>query len=714
MLSPRPIATEIPSRPLGAARRRVEDERLLRGQGRFVADLRPVGCLHLAFLRAVAAPARIVRLDTHLAAALPGVRLILTGNDTEFLGKAAVNPLVDNLHLAEWPILARRGIDAVGQPIAAVIADTLAQAMDAVEAIELEFDEATLPAAPPVFHQCWTQGDADAAFTKAAHVVRVAIQHARVAPTALEPRAAVADIDAQTSGLTLWLSTQTPHRARTDLAAILGLEAQALRVVAPDVGGAFGGKASIYPEEATVALAALRLQKPVTWTATRSEEFLAAAQGRGSRLEGELALAADGRFLGLRARVDAQTGHWLTYSATVPARNAARILPGPYRIGAVTLAIEGKRSADAAVGIYRGAGRPEAAMLLERLVDRAARELDIDPIALRRMNAWPIDALPAPMPAGGALDRSDFAALLETLRKGADLNLMREEIRQRRARGEVCGLGLALYVEPCGQGSETATLRHDGGGRFTLATGSTAQGQGRETAFAQIAADALGVPPEAIAVIHGDTAATPPGVGALASRSTAIGGSAVQLAVDELIAKLGSADWSALPSAEVAVRYEAPEEAWASGACAALVAIDRETGVPRVERIVWVDDAGVVVNPMLVEGQLRGGLAQGIGEALLERIVYDERGQLLTGSLMDYALPRASDMPDVTLLSCPTPSAANRLGAKGAGEAGCIGVPAAIANAIADALAPFGATLLDPPFTAETIWRALHSRENDR
>lgn len=714
MPSPRLADTADPPRPIGAARLRVEDERLLRGHGNFVSDRRPEGCLHLAFLRAVAAPARIARLDTQAASALPGVRLILTGADTAGLGAAAVNPLADNLRLADWPVLACETIDAVGQPIAAVVADTLAQAMDAAEAIEFEFEEQAAQDFEPSFRQSWTRGDAQAAFAAAAHVVRVEIAYPRVAPAALEPRAALAEFDATSRGLTMWLSTQTPHRARVDLAAILGVDKSAVRVVAPDVGGAFGGKASIYPEEAAVAFAALRLRAPVTWTATRSEEFLAAAQGRGLRLEGELALAADGRFLALRARADAQLGHWLTYSATVPARNAMRILPGPYRIDAVDLAIAGTRSADAAVGIYRGAGRPEAAMLLERLVERAARELDLDPVVLRRLNAWPATQLPAKLPAGDTLDRSDFAALLETVRKGADLALLRETIRQRRARGDICGVGLALYVEPCGQGAEAATLRHDGGGRFTLATGSTAQGQGRETAFAQIAADALGVAPDAVAVIHGDTAATPPGVGALASRSTAIGGSAILLAAEKLIAETGGVSWAQAPAAQVAVRYEAPDEAWASGAVVAVIGIDADTGVATIERIVWADDAGTVVNPLLVEGQLRGGLAQGIGEALMERIVYDERGQLLTGSLMDYALPRASDIPDVTLLSCPTPSAANRLGAKGVGEAGCIGVPAAIANAVADALSPYGAPQIDPPYAPEKIWRIVNSPETQR
>ncbi|MBI1245524.1 MAG: molybdopterin-dependent oxidoreductase [Alphaproteobacteria bacterium] len=717
MLFRPPREEDVPPGPLGASLPRVEDDRLLRGKGRFVSDLRPRDCLHLVFVRAVMAPARLVRVDARAGGSLPGVRLVLTGADTAGLGKAAVNALVDGLADANWPILARDRVEAVGQPIALVVADTLAQAQDAAEAVIVDCEPFQESAPVPSFAQEWQHGDVDAAFAQAAHVVRVELEYPRVAPMALEPRAAIAHWHAGESALSLWLSTQTPHRARSDIAAILGLDEAAIRVVAPDVGGAFGGKASLYPEEAGVALAAMRLDRPVGWTATRSEEFLAAAHGRAQKLSGELALAADGRFLALRAEVDAELGHWLTYSAVVPARNAMRILPGPYKIDAVHLRARGHRSMRAPLGIYRGAGRPEAAMLMERLVERAARTLGTDPIVLRRANTHAPADLPQHLPAGGRLDRSDFAELLEMVQRTADYPRLRAHALRRRAEGAVCGIGIALYVEPCGQGSESATLAHDGAGRFTLATGATAQGQGRETAFAQIAADVLGVAPEAVTVVHGDTAATPAGIGALASRSTAIGGSAVYEAARRLVEIAGSTlarGWAAAPACKTAVRYMAPEEAWASGACIASVEIDRDTGVPAIERIVWVDDAGVVVNPMLVDGQLRGGLAQGLGEALMERIVYDAQGQLLTGSLMDYAVPRASDIPPVTLLSCPTPSAANSLGAKGVGEAGTIGVPAAIANAVLDALVPFGVECLDFPLRAETIWRAMQDRGDDR
>jgi aerobic carbon-monoxide dehydrogenase large subunit len=687
-----PGAIPFAPRPLGAALPRFEDDRLLRGRGRFVADLAPADALHVAFARAVQGPARLVRVDIARAVGMPGVRLILTGADAQGLGRAAVNPLVENLDPGAWPILAQDRIDAAGQAVALVVAGTLAQALDAVEAIGIDSEALDDRPETPCFAQAWKSGDVDAAFAAAAKTVRVELTYPRVAPMALEPRAVLA---AQSRDLlTVHLSTQTPHRARADLATILGIAERAIRVVAPDVGGAFGGKASLAPDEAAVVLAATRLDRPVLWVATRSEEFIAGPQGRALELKGELALAADGRFLGLRAEVDAELGHWLTYSAVVPARNAARILPGPYQIDAVAWNIKGRRTARPAVGIYRGAGRPEAAMLMERLVEQAARALGADPIALRRTNL---------VPPGEFRDAADFASLLDAAKRAMPSR-----------RGPLHGVGLALYVEPCGQGAESATLRHDGEGRFILATGATAQGQGRETAFAQIAADALGVAPEAVTVIHGDTAATPIGVGALASRSTAIGGSAVLEAAERLNAEIGQGGWTKAPAGQVAVSYTAPDEAWASGAVVASVTIDADTGVPCIERIVWIDDAGVAVNPHLVEGQLRGGLAQGLGEALAESLVYDANGQLLTGSLMDYAVPRAADMPAVDLVSCPTRSRNNRLGAKGVGEAGCIGVPAAIANAILDALAPLGVESLDMPMTAAKIWRAIHEAEKTR
>lgn len=729
---------------VGRPLRRIEDDRLLRGAGRFVDDIAPEGCLHLEFLRSPYASGTITEIATEAACAAPGVAAVLTGRDVADLGHASVNPLVEGIRAPLFPILPRAQVCAAGQPVAAVVADTQVHARDAAQLIELIVDERDASLSPEptqAFAQRWSNAEVDGAFAAAARVVEVTVQHARLAPSPLEPRAALATPD-QAGGLTVHLSTQTPHRAHADLARILRIPPDAIRVVAPDVGGAFGGKASIYPEEVLVALTALRLGRPVKWCATRGDEFLSATHGRGGTLKGRLAVAADGRFLALKAEIAFPLGHWMPFSGAVPARNAARILPGPYRVEAVDIAMSGHVTDTAPLGIYRGAGRPEAAMLMERLADEAARALALDPADLRRLNLRRPDELPARTPTGETLDLGDYPGLLaEACATGRYDELCVERAR-RRAAGEVCGIGLAVYVEPCGQGWESASLRLGGDGRIIATTGSTAQGQGRETTFGQIVADALGLSPDRIVIRHGDTAQSPVGIGALASRSTAIGGSALLKAAEtfrdnarDMAARLLQTSprrvawdddglfpmglprgprlsWSALAAQdggelETAIKFEAPGEAWAAGACLAAVSIDQETGEPTIQRLVFVDDAGVVVNPMLVEGQLLGGLAQGLGEALMERIVYDESGQLLTGSFMDYQMPRAADLPPVILAKRPTPSVMNPLRAKGVGEAGCIGIPAAIVNAVVDALSPFGVRHLDMPLTSATIWSAM-------
>jgi carbon-monoxide dehydrogenase large subunit len=582
-------------------------------------------------------------------------------------------------------------------------------------------------------------------------VVSVTVSHERVAPVALEPRAAMAFWDEGAQMLNVWLSTQTPHRARSDLAAILNLSEKKIRVIAPDVGGAFGGKASIYPEDALVALASLQLKRPVKWRGSRTEDFLAATQGRGATIAGELAIDREGKFLGLRATLDYPLGHWLPYSAAMPGKNAGRCLPGPYVCDHVDIALEGRAENTAAVGIYRGAGRPEAAMLMERLADKAALTLGLDPAEIRRRNLIPADAFPYSTATGSVLDSGDYPKLLEMAKQKAGYDDALRARDHRRAEGEVCGIGIAVYTEPCGHGWESAEVRLDPDGRIVAATGSSAQGQGRETAYAQIVADVLRLRPEQIAVDHGDTSSCPAGIGALASRSTPIGGSALlqaaeqfrekarlcaarllqanpdELALTEVgfetaipvrralswrdLGRIAQADADVASEFGVGLRtdvvYEAEGEAWSSGCVIAQVTIDADTGVLAVDRIVWVDDAGTVVNPMLAQGQMIGGLAQGVGEALLERIVYDEDGQLVTASFMDYAIPRAGHIPELVLGKIETPSPFNILGAKGIGEAGCVGVPPAIVNAAVDALKPFGVTHLDMPLTGEKLWSAM-------
>ena len=753
------------TRWIGRPRRRVEDARLLAGSGRFAGDVVPAGCLHIAFLRSPYARASIGAIDVSEANAAPGVVAVFTGDDVAELGELTVNPLVDTLRVPRFSVLAREVVMAVGEPVVAVVADSVAAAVDAVDLIDVGYDPETPlvvatgdPDEPELFEglpgneavaQVWRNGNTDEAFAKASAVVEVELRHSRLAPFSLEPRAIVADYDNETGAMTIWLSTQTPHRARTDLAKIARIDKERLRVIARDVGGAFGMKASVFPEDAFVVWVADKLRRPVRWAATRAEEMLAATHGRGAVMVGELALAADGKILGLRANIAAPLGHWLPYSGAVPVRNASRILPGPYFVDAVEIKANARVSNTAAVGIYRGAGRPEAALLMERLMDEAARKLDLDPLALRRRNLIGRDRFPYRTPTGMSLDSGDYAALLERAAVLADYDGLRAEQARRRAAGELVGLGLALYIEPSGLGWESAGVRLERDGTVTATTGASAQGQGRETAYAQIVADALSISPEDVRVLHGDTEVTPDGVGALASRSTPIGGSALLIAGEEisdqgrqvaaallqckprdvLPCKGGFAhrerkgawvDWLSIaqsagsggergdgPALEVSTIFETPSEAWGAGACIAAVAIDRETGTLSIERFVWIDDAGRVINPMLVDGQLTGGIAQGLGEVLMERIVYDDDGQLLTGSLMDYAVPRANDMPEIEFDRIVTPSPLNPLGAKGVGEAGTIGTPPAILNAALDALRPLGVSRLDMPLTSARIWQAM-------
>ena len=740
---------------VGQPLRRFEDVRLVTGKGRFVDDLRLPETLFMEFARSNYARGRILNLNTTDAENVPGVVAVLRAPEPGTLGHAAVNCVLPDMRLLPFPVFPAAEINAVGQPIAAVVATRASIAADAAALIEADIEPVLLwEDEEPVYRAAWKAGDIAQAFAKAAHVVRITIDHERLAPAALEPRAAMAFWDEGAQMLNVWLSTQTPHRARSDLSAILQLSEKKIRVIAPDVGGAFGGKASLYPEDAAVALASLKLKRPVKWRGSRTEDFLAATQGRGATISGELAVDRDGTFLGLRAKLDYPLGHWLPYSAAVPGKNAARCLPGPYVCGNVDIVLEGRPENTAPVGIYRGAGRPEAAMLMERLADEAAHALGLDPAEIRRRNLIPADAFPYRMATGSVLDSGDYPRLLDMARERAGYDEAVRLLKERRAEGEVCGIGLAVYTEPCGQGWESAEVRLDPDGRIVAATGSSAQGQGRETAYAQIVADVLRTRPERITVAHGDTALCPAGIGALASRSTPIGGSALLRAAEQFrekarrcAARLLQADpdhlalteagfetavpvhrgltWRELAriakaDAQIAAEfgeglrtvnvYEAEGEAWSSGCVIAQVTIDAETGVLAIDRIVWVDDAGVIVNPMLAQGQMIGGLAQGVGEATLERLVYDEDGQLVTASFMDYAIPRAAHIPELVLGKIETPSPFNVMGAKGIGEAGCVGVPAAIVNAAVDALKPFGVTHLDMPLTSEKLWSAMRHR----
>jgi carbon-monoxide dehydrogenase large subunit len=682
---------------------------LLTGQGLYVHDIQHAGMLHAVFMRSTHARARVTSLDLQAARDCEGVIAVLGPDDLAGLKMPAINPLLPVINQPDCPLLASSRVDSVGQPIAVVIATSLYAAQAAAEQIFVDYD------AEPAQNDLATGntllasavhrvGEAPAV---AAHKASVSHQQPRVVAMSLEPRAALAQWDEATGSLTAWLGTQAPSRARADIALTLGLPAGKVRVIAPDVGGAFGAKASVSPEDLVIAFAARHLKATVKWTSPRSEEFTSAAHGRGANLEGELWLDDQGRFTHLQARLQFPVGAWLPFSAVVPARNAARILPGPYRVSSVDISATASMSNAAAVNIYRGAGRPEAALLMERLIDIAARKSGIDPVELRLRNIVEAGAMPWNTPTGECFDAGDYRMVLERACTIFDYPAERIKQTKRRATGEITGIGVAMYVEPCGQGWESARVTLQADGRVLVASGSCAQGQGHQTTYASIAAEALGCDAALVTVDHGDTGKCPEGLGALASRSTAIGGSAVAEAAREAAKRRDAGE--ALPIACESI-YTAPAEAWSYGCVIARMAIDLDTGKPEIEKLVWVDDAGRIISPQLAEGQLLGGLAQGLGQAMMERIVYDSEGQLLTGSLMDYAIPRADDMPAVTLESIAITTQANLLGAKGVGEAGCIGVPAALINAAADALSPLGVNPPDFPLTAERLWHALQTR----
>lgn len=693
------------SRMIGAAIPRREDPALLTGRGRYTADIVLSDPLHIAFVRSPVAAGRIIGIDTAQALSAPGVAAVLTGADLPPTLPPDLQPVLEITEVLPFPLLARSDVTAVGEPVAAVLADSAARAADAADLVTLDIADADLPDPRRIAHRAWQTGNAARAFASAAHVVEVETRHPRVAPSPMEPRGVAVRYDPDTEGVTIWQSTQTPHRTKNDLTRILQLDPDRVRVVAPDVGGGFGMKGFAYPEEILAVWAALHLKRDIRWIATRSEEFLSAGHGRGLTSRGRLALDQDGRFLALEARIDAPVGGWVSGTGLMPAFNAARILPSGYVIPALDIETGVTAHASPPVGIYRGAGRPEANVLIERLIDEAAAVTGRDPIALRRANLLPATALPHDTATGNRLDSGDYAAALDAFAAACDLDALRARRDAIRAKGGLAGLGLAFYLDPSAAGWEYARVTLNPDGTAHIVTGATQQGHGRLTAFSQIASDALDIPMEAITLDAGDTGTAPVGVGAVGSRATAIGGSALLEACEK--ARRMVADGAPLPVTAES-KYEVAGQAWAFGAYAALVEIDAETGVARLLTAHAHDDTGLIVNPVQVEGQIRGGFAQAVGETMLEAIALDAEGQLLTGSFMDYAMPRADDLPPLTLSQTETPSPMNPLGAKGVGEAATTGAPAALINAISDAFRPTGKTPPQMPFSPARVWGALH------
>ena len=778
---------------IGRPIRRKEDFRFITGSGHYTDDLAKPGQSHAVFVRSPYAHARIVSIDPAAAMAMPGVIAVLTGEDLKADGVQGLicgwmihskdgTPMKAGAH----PALAIGKVRHVGDHVAVVIAETRAAAKDGAEQVGVEYEElpsvvavedAQKPGAAQVHDEApgntiyqWELGDAaatDAAFAKAAHVVDLELHNNRLIPNAMEPRAAVGEYDPGSGIFTLTTTSQNPHLARLVLSAFVQIAPEhKLRVIAPDVGGGFGSKIFIYPEETVCVWAAKRMGRPVKWTAERSEAFLADAHGRDHATRGSLALDRDGRILGLKVKTLANLGAYMsTFSSAVPTYLYATLLSGQYAIPAIHAEVDAVYTNTAPVDAYRGAGRPEATYVVERLVEEAARQLKMDPTELRRRNF--ITEFPHQTPVIMNYDVGDYGASLAAAMKRADVAGFAARKAEAAKRGKIRGLGYSTYIEACGiapsaaVGSlgagvglwESAEVRVNPTGSVEVLTGAHSHGQGHETTFAQYVAERLGIAIEQVEIVHGDTDKVQFGMGTYGSRSAAVGLSAVSVAIDRVIAKAKkiAAHVMEVPEAEVTFEdgqfaaintnktmsfaelalsayvghkfptdkiepglketafYDPKNFSFPAGCHICEVEIDKETGVTEIARFVAVDDFGTVINPMIVEGQVHGGVAQGVGQALLEHGIYDrDSGQLITGSYMDYCMPRADDMPEVEVEITVTKSPSNPLGVKGCGEAGAIAAPAAVINAITDAL---GVKHFDMPATPEKVWRVLNGMD---
>jgi carbon-monoxide dehydrogenase large subunit len=732
---------------IGQAIVRREDPALLTGQGRYVDDVAPEGVLHAYVVRSPVAHARIVSVDVTEAREAPGVVAVYTAADLAGLGVGAL-PRADGLPPGslnpEYPILASGKVVWAGQPVALVVAETSEQAADAAELVLADYDELPAVAGPleaaaggaPVVHQGadgnvafrrrLTAGDAAAAFQAAAYRVGQRMVSQRIAPVALEPRGVLAGVAAD-GRLEIRLPTQRPHGARNWLAAMLGLPPGEMRVVAGDVGGGFGAKGPVYPDQVAVIAAARALGRPVKWIEERGESFLATTHGRDQVADLEVAVDSGGRITAMRGTVHASFGAYLT--ANAPGSLLGRLgpmLPQGYRIENFDVELVGVFANTTPIGPYRGAGRPEAAYFCERLVDLAAAATGIDRAELRRRNYLPPAAFPYTTCTGLTYDSGDYQAGLDLLlEKLAGSAVAAPE-------GQLTGVGIASFVEPGGitppipgpggivGDQATVTVAPDG--KVTVAVGTSAHGQGHETAFAQLAAGLLGVPYEDVTVVFGDSDTAPFGYGTFGSRSAVAGGTAIHHACQAVLEAARRVD-APMSVTEAAARLGgitetagsgAPPETYASGSYACEVAVDPDTGRVTVLRVIAVDDCGVVINPLLVEGQVHGAIAQGLGQALWEEVAYDAAGQPMSASLMDYAVPFAASLPPIESYLVSTPSPANPLGVKGMGESGTIGVTPAVVNAVMDALRPYQVRHLDMPLTPEKIWTAIHQATDGR
>jgi carbon-monoxide dehydrogenase large subunit len=755
---------------IGASIRRVEDPLLISGKGCYVDDINLPGMLHMMVLRSAYPHAKIVSINTDAAKSIKGVVAVVTGPELPERLNINAQVMFPGQKIPPHPVLARGAVHAPGTPVAAVVAESRAIAQDACNAIEVEYqalpsiqnaEDALKPGAPLAREEldsniCYTAvkkgGDVDKAFAQADHIVRMHIVSPRQVALAIEPRGVAANPDPMGKSLTVWLSTQGPHRARADLAVTLGIAENKIRLIAPDVGGGFGSKGPLYREDVLTSYMALKLRRPVKWIATRSDDFVTTIQGRDQAMTSELALKKDGTMLGLKVRVVANLGGYLQSSTAGPPQRMMGMAPGCYQIRDCHVEVVGVFTNTVPTGPYRGAGRPESVLNIERLVDKAAKDLGIDRLEIRRKNFIRPEQFPYKTAVGVEYDSGDYFKSLDEAIKIANYQDLLRQRDERRARGEIVGVGVSTFVEPSGgAGFESGTVRIERTGEITVLTGSSSHGQGHETVWAQIAAEMLKTDMEHVTVLHGDTYVSQQGTGTFGSRSAVVGGGALATAAQRVIDKAkriaahlveasaedmvqtdGGFSVAGVPEKKVTWRqiaaaayggkipqgmenglqetcfFDPRREAWGFGAHICLVSINRETGEPKIEKLVLVDDCGVLINPMIVEGQIHGGVAQGLGEALREQMVYSEDGQVLTGTLMNYAVMRATDMPRLILGETVTPNPFHPLGVKGVGEAGTNGAPPAVANAVMDALAPLGIDHIDMPYTAPKLWQAIH------
>lgn len=763
---------------VGQSLRRFEDARFLTGCGRYIADLDAPGALHLHVLRSPHAHARILSIGTEAARAMPGVHAILTGAD---LAADGIGPLpcpavvqtIGTLVKPERHALAHDHVRYVGEPVACVVADSAAAARDAAEAIEVEYEAlpavvdslaALAPGAPQIWPQApgnltfrFEKGDraaVEAAFARAAHVVTLDLVNNRVHAAPIEPRGAIGRHDPATGSFDLELAGQSVHNIRDQLASgVFHLPPERIRVHCPDVGGGFGLKNFLFPEHVLVLFAARRLERPVRWVADGSEEFLGAVHGRDMQGRARLALDAEGRFLALHAEMAADMGAYCSsHGPSCPTNSCSTALGGVYAIPAMLLEVRGAFTNTLPVDAYRGAGKPEANYITERLVEAAARQCGFDPVALRRRNL--IRSFPYRSALGMLMDCGPFAQTLDRAEALADRAGLAARRAESEARGRLRGQGIACFLETArGAPNEWAAIRFAPDGTVQLAIGTQSNGQGHETSYPQVAADRLGLPLDCFRLVQADTAAVASGAGHGGARSMHLGGGALVNAIDAVLEKARliaahllqaapegltfSAGSFSIPGTERGITLAAVAEAahdpanlpegmapgldteamnlsdlvtFPSGSHVAEVEVDPEAGTVTLLRYQAVDDYGRLINPLLTAGQVQGGVAQGIGQALMEQVAYDpESGQLLSASLMDYALPRAGDLPPLEIGFEPMPTASNSLGVKGSGQAGCIAAPQVVMAAVLDALAPLGVTALDMPATPERVWQAIRA-----